>query len=189
MWDFISIGFSSISFDMNRYIFEEICQNVWSIWSFIAAHTSNVSQFQCQTHITVGRWFALFFRQIKIWETGYQNSVDSCFCFLLFFVDQTFWKFDLHMITLCDVNRKGIHVTFDVSIFALVFSGIFRCLFLVQREPENLLNCSNSWLLNVNDENKPGQTEKIYKGMKNIWTYVSRRHRTTRNGTTIKSQQ
>lgn len=73
----------------------------------------------------------------------------SEFGWFLFLLAKHAENFDLHTITLCDVNREGIHVTFDVSIFALVFSGIFRSLFLVQREPENLLNCSNSWLLNV----------------------------------------
>lgn len=61
---------------------QEICHNFWSSCSFLATHRSNISQLQCQTHITVWRRFVLLFflRQIKIWETGYQNLVDSCFC-------------------------------------------------------------------------------------------------------------
>lgn len=50
------------------------------------------------------------------------------FLFPLIFVGQKFWKFDLHTITLCDVNRKGIHVyvwRFDFCFGILWYFPVF----------------------------------------------------------------
>lgn len=150
-FDFISIGFSLISSSLILYRFHSLQRTIP----------------KCSLSFSVKRIFnndddLLFFLSFCAGKSKYEKQVWSEFGWFFSFVVFLLAKHSKNSIytrlryAMWTEKEFVLHLTFR---FLLWYSGIFRSLFLVQHEPENLLNCSNSWLLNANGNNKAGRTE------------------------------